>query len=69
MQRPWLFAVMHHPVLISDSDEAPDHTPGGPRSVALEPLFLQYKVDVVFQGHQVRARARARERSRRRRRF
>ena len=66
---PWLFAVMHHPVLSSDSDEAPDHTPGGPRSVALEPLFLQYKVDVVFQGHQVRARARARERSRRRRRF
>lgn len=49
---PWLFAVMHHPVLSSDSDEAPDHTPGGPRSIALEPLFLKYKVDVVFQGHQ-----------------
>ena len=49
---PWLFVCMHHPVLSSDSDEAPDHTPGGPRSVALEPLFLKHAVDVVFQGHQ-----------------
>ena len=46
---PWVFAVMHHPILSSDSNEVPDHTPGGPRSTALEPLLLKYAVDVVFQ--------------------
>ena len=49
---PWLFVTMHHPILSSDSDEVPDHIPGGPLSRVLEPLLLKYKVDVVFQGHQ-----------------
>ena len=49
---PWLFVSMHHPVLSSDSDEVGDHTPGGPLSLVLTPLFAKYEVDVVFQGHQ-----------------
>jgi len=49
---PWLFLTMHHPALSSDSDEAGDHTPGGPLSVVLSPLLAKYKVDAVFQGHQ-----------------
>jgi hypothetical protein len=49
---PWLFLSLHHPVLSSDSDEVPDHVPGGPKSVVLSPLLAKYKVDAVFQGHQ-----------------
>jgi len=49
---PWIVATMHHPVLSSDSDEVPDHTPGGARGAALEPLFREWGVDVVVQGHQ-----------------
>ena len=49
---PWLFVTLHHPILSSDSDEVPDHIPGGPKSIALEPLFRKHGVDVVWQGHQ-----------------
>ena len=57
---PWLFLSLHHPVLSSDSDEVPDHIPGGPLSRALEPLMLKYGVDVVFQGVGAARRATAR---------
>lgn len=46
---PWLFVSLHRPVLSADADEAGAHVPGSPLSVALEPLMLKYKVDVVQQ--------------------
>jgi hypothetical protein len=49
---PWLFLTLHRPIYSMDSDEAGDHTPGGPLSVALEPLLHKHGVDVVWQGHQ-----------------
>jgi len=49
---PWLFLSLHRPIYSADADEENAHIPGGALSVALEPLLLKYKVDVVFEGHQ-----------------
>ena len=51
-QYPWLFLSLHRPIYSVDNDEVPSHVPGGPLSVALEPLMRKYGVDVVFQGHE-----------------
>lgn len=49
---PWLIVSLHHPILSSDSDEAGDHTPGAEKTVVFSPIFKQYAVDLVVQGHQ-----------------
>lgn len=48
---PWVIAMLHRPIYSADSDEFPSHSPGGPLSVALEPIFMAYEVDLVIQGH------------------
>ncbi len=49
---PWSFVSIHRPVYSSDADEYSSHCPGAALPMALEPLFVQYKVDLVLQGHE-----------------
>jgi hypothetical protein len=42
---PWKFAAMHHPLYSSQRE------PSEYRRLLLEPLFVQYGVDVVLAGH------------------
>lgn len=49
---PWLFLVLHRPVLSSDTSEEGAHIPGSGISAALEPMLFAHHVDVVLQGHQ-----------------
>ncbi|OGS12735.1 MAG: hypothetical protein A2234_00390 [Elusimicrobia bacterium RIFOXYA2_FULL_58_8] len=44
--RTWKFIVMHHPLYSTGKHEVLEA-----QLNALEPLFLKYKVDLVFQGH------------------
>ena len=51
---PWIVAVDHRPLYCSDEDEWGAHN-GDPAtsqlSRVLEPLFVQYRVNVVISGH------------------
>lgn len=49
---PWLIVMLHRPVLSADTDEYTAHCPGAPLAVNLGPLFDQYGVDLVIQGHE-----------------
>ena len=49
---PWLFLTLHRPIYSTDNDEVGSHIPGGPLSVAMEPLLKKYAVDCVWQGHE-----------------
>lgn len=49
---PWVIYSQHRPFLCSTKSEAGDHTPGGTFLRNLEPLFLQYNVDLVLTGHE-----------------
>lgn len=49
---PWVILLIHRPILSADMDEYGSHQPGAPMSAALEPLLLQYHVDMVLQGHE-----------------
>ena len=44
----WKIAIFHHPIY-SDGDR---HGPNVALRVVLEPLFINYGVDVVFSGHE-----------------
>jgi len=48
---PWIVVSLHRPVYSSDESGYGDHCPGGRFPTALEPLFLEYDVDLVFAGH------------------
>lgn len=48
---PWVVVSMHRPVYCSDESAYDSHSPGGTYQTLLEPLFLQYDVDIVIQGH------------------
>ncbi|CAK7329641.1 unnamed protein product [Dovyalis caffra] len=47
-QTPWLIVLMHAPLYNSYYDH---YMEGEPMRVVFEPLFVQFKVDVVFSGH------------------
>jgi hypothetical protein len=49
---PWSIVMLHRPVYSADTDEYSAHQPGCPLSQALEPLFREYGVDLVLQGHE-----------------
>jgi hypothetical protein len=49
-ETPWIIAVIHRPIYSAALLEWADHSPGGPLSLAWEPLFLG-RVDVVLSGH------------------
>lgn len=48
---PWIVVSMHRPVYCSDESQYDSHSPGGTYQTLLEPIFLQYDVDLVIQGH------------------
>ena len=48
---PWIVLSLHRPVYCSDDGQYDSHSPGGKFQAALEPLLLQYDVDLVIQGH------------------
>jgi len=50
--RPWLIVSAHRPLYCTDTDEWNSHCPGAPLPAIIEPLFLQYKVDLYVAGHQ-----------------
>ena len=45
---PWIVVTLHKPLYSSDADWT---SPGNTFQVALEPLLLQYDVDLTFTGH------------------
>lgn len=49
---PWLIVTIHRPIYSTDTSEYDSHSPGCPFSVALEPSFKTYGVDLVLQGHE-----------------
>ena len=48
---PWLLVTAHRPFLGSSTRSEDDHKPNGKYLTCWEDLFLQYKVDIVFNGH------------------
>ena len=49
---PWIFLVGHRPMYCSDAKQYGDYSPGGFLSTHIEPLLLQYNVDMYWSGHQ-----------------
>jgi len=49
---PWVLVLQHRPLLCSTKSEAGDHTPGGTFLRNLEPTLLEFKVDLVINGHE-----------------
>jgi len=49
---PWVLLLQHRPLLCSTKSEAGDHTPGGTYLRNLEPTILEFKVDLVINGHE-----------------
>jgi hypothetical protein len=49
---PWIFLVGHRPMYCSDASEYGSYSPGGFLSTHIEPLLLQYNVDMYWSGHQ-----------------
>jgi len=47
----WIIFVTHRPMYCSDTDEESQHIPGASIQVALEPILVQYGVDIFFCGH------------------
>ncbi len=47
----WLFLMGHRPLMSSDMDEYDSHNPTSPNMKTLEPLLLQFGVDLVITGH------------------
>jgi len=47
----WIILVTHRPMYCSDLDELDQHQVGAAIQVALEPIMVQYGVDIYFCGH------------------
>lgn len=48
---PWIIFTGHRPFLNSDADEYDSHNPNGKFLQEWEGLLLQYKIDMVLNGH------------------
>jgi hypothetical protein len=48
---PWLVLSLHRPLYCSEGAQYPAHRPGSNITVAIEPLLLEFKVDLVIDGH------------------
>lgn len=48
---PWVVVTGHRPMLCSDKNEWDAHQPGAPFQAAVEPLILEFNVDLLISGH------------------
>merc|ERR1711924_350290 len=49
---PWIVFALHRPLYSSDAGEFANHSPGAPRLRDLEPMLLNFSVDLTVSGHQ-----------------